>query len=161
MNTNFRYGPWLQAHSRTVLLQSYFPALFRAGALLDIFQDLGYKGKIWYSSGAPLLALQRFQLLHAVTCSTLKAKTNHWIHLNYSLICFSGSVIATRKQKIVFQPIPELHSLLFFLFFEDVTASAVIQLWMVAKAPCFAVFGTGLFSSCLPFAVRGVSLPWD
>lgn len=93
-------------------------------------------------------------------CSTSKAKTNHRLHFNYSLICFSGSVIATRNQKIIFQPIPELHSLLFFLFFEDVTAPAVIWLWMVEKAPCFAVFGAGLLSSCPPSAVRAVSLPW-
>lgn len=57
-------------------------------------------------------------------CSTSKANTNHWLHFNYSLICFSGSVIAARNQKIIFQRNPELHSLLFFLF-EDVTAPAV------------------------------------
>lgn len=91
------------------LLQSYFPALFRAGALFDIFQDLGYKGKIWYSSGAPLLALQHFQFPHAMMRSTKKAKTNYWLH---SHICFSGSVIATCNQQTLFQYIPELHSLL-------------------------------------------------
>lgn len=139
------------------LLQSYFPALFRAGALFDIFQDLGYKWKMWYSSGAPLLALQHFQLLHAMMHSTKQAKTNHWLHL---FICFLASVIATCNQKTGFQYIPELHSLLFFLFFEGVTAPVVIWLWMVAKAPCFSVFGTGLLSSCLPFTVRGVSLLW-
>lgn len=140
------------------LLQNCFPALFRAGALFVIFQDLEYKGKIWYSSGAPLVALQHFQLLHAEMRSTSKAKPNRWLHFNYSHICFSGSVIATCNQQIVFQRIPELHSLLFFLFFEDVTAPAVIRLWMVAKAPCFAVFGTGFLGSCLPFTVRGTSL---
>lgn len=141
-------------------LQSYFPALFRAGALFDIFQDLGYKGKIWYSSGAFLLVLQHFQLPHAMMCSTSKAKTNHWLHFNDSLTCFSASVIATSNQKTVSQCIPEFYSLLFFLLFEDVTVQAVIRLWMVAKAPCFFVFGTGLLRSCPPFTVRGVSLLW-
>lgn len=48
--------------------------------------------RIWGTKGESGIAVEllflHFQLLHAVMCSSSKAKTNHWLHFNDSLICF-------------------------------------------------------------------------